>query len=75
MKRDKEMILKPLKTREGVGHDVKIRWDLDAMEFPELEVMSNTGGGDADEFGTSVEKLGDKSDKGLNTKDDDEVPF
>jgi replicative DNA helicase len=74
MKRDKEMILKPLKTREGLGLDVKVRWDLDAMVFPELEVMGEGGGGDADEFGTKAEPLTDVTDPGTKL-DDDEVPF
>jgi replicative DNA helicase len=77
MKKDREMIFKPLKTREGIGAEVKVQWDLDRMEFPELEVTNpNSGGGDADEFGTSVESLANKDDPGLKAPDDDdEVPF
>ena len=67
MKRDKEMLFQPLKTREGVGNTVKVRWDLDLMEFPELEVMTTTGGGDAAEFEVRPNP-GAKSD-------DEKLPF
>ena len=74
MKRDKEMTLKPLKTREGVGDEVKVRWDLDTMSFPELEVKRAGGGGDADEFGNDLNSVNDVTDPG-NKLPDDEVPF
>jgi len=72
MKRDKEMIIKPLKTREGVGDEIKVRWDLDTMSFQELEVKSQ-GGGDADEYGTGASFV-DTNASGSKLEDDD-VPF
>lgn len=36
MKKDKRMIFKPLKFREGSGEDVEAWWDFDTMNFEEL---------------------------------------
>jgi replicative DNA helicase len=36
MKRDKRLIMKPLKFREGVGEDIECWWDFDTMNFDEL---------------------------------------
>lgn len=36
MKKDKRMMLKPLKFREGSGEDVECWWDFDTMTFDEL---------------------------------------
>lgn len=36
MKRDKRMIIKPLKFREGTGEDIECWWDFDRMVFDEV---------------------------------------
>jgi replicative DNA helicase len=48
MKRDRRMIQKPLKFREGEGEDVECWWDFDLMNFDELPgagAATATGGG------------------------------
>lgn len=54
MKRDRRMILKPLKVREGEGEEFETNWDLENMNFTELP---KAGIGDAGEdlFGTGVD--------------------
>jgi replicative DNA helicase len=64
MKRDKRMIFKPLKVREGVGEDFEVNWDLDTMNFTELPKSGGSGDGD-DPFGTGADHSGG----------DDDVPF
>jgi replicative DNA helicase len=56
MKRDKRMIFKSLKTREGLGVEIETDWDFEEMKFGEVEMNKDGGGGgDADEFGTGVD--------------------
>lgn len=35
-KKDKRMLIKQLKVREGVGEDIELNWDFDTMNFTEL---------------------------------------
>lgn len=51
-KRDKRMVMKPLKFRDGVGEDVEMNWDFDTMNFDELPKGSNGAAGEADDFST-----------------------
>lgn len=39
MKRDKRLIFKPLKLREGTGDEVEVNWDLDTMNFSEIGIV------------------------------------
>lgn len=48
MARDKRMIIKPLKVREGKGEEVECEWDIENMRFKELP--KNAMPGDADPF-------------------------
>ena len=51
MKTNKEMIVKPLKVREGEGIEVRLHWDIGTMNFDEIGPVGKGGGGDADESG------------------------
>jgi hypothetical protein len=59
MKRDKRMIWKPLKMREGVAEEWETNWNLDTMNFTELPKAGggskSAGGGDADELGSGLD--------------------
>lgn len=44
MKRDRRMLQKPLKFREGEGEDVECWWDFDTMNFSEVPVGVPGGG-------------------------------
>lgn len=61
MKADKRMIFLPLKTREFVGVELELIWDLDNMKFEELD----SGGFDE----------GDNFDTGIDPNAKEEVPF
>jgi replicative DNA helicase len=71
MRAQKQMMLKPLKVREGEGQDVMCVWDFETMTFGELNPHGG-GGGDADEFMTGT-KTGSETQEVHNP--DDEVPF
>lgn len=45
MRRDKKMLVKPMKVREGWGPEFFVEWDLDNMSFRELgqDVVTDTG--------------------------------
>jgi len=56
MKRDRRMILKPLKVREGEGEEFEINWDIDHSDFTELPKAGPQSGSDADDdFGTGID--------------------
>lgn len=56
MKRDRRMIFKPLKTREGVAEEFECVWDFQEMNFSELPREKAGGGGEADDaFGTGAD--------------------
>jgi replicative DNA helicase len=63
MKADKRMIFQPLKTREYVGEEIEMIWDLDNMKFEELEKHGGMGGDD------------NPFDTGIDPNAEDEVPF
>jgi replicative DNA helicase len=54
MKADKRMIFQPLKTREFVGEEIEMIWDLDNMKFEELENMGGMGD-DTNPFDTGID--------------------
>ena len=67
MKTDRVMGLKPLKVREGLANEIKIRWDLENMDFTEIaQADAFGGGGDADEPPPSLPPPGGE---------DDSIPF
>lgn len=66
MKPAKRMILKPLKVREGKGTEIECSWDLDLMDFHQIAVIGQGGGGDADESGLT---------KGNSGEDPEAIPF
>jgi hypothetical protein len=37
MKRNRELILRPLKFREGEAEDLKIHWDIQNLNFSEIQ--------------------------------------
>jgi replicative DNA helicase len=66
MRRDRRMIMKPLKGREGPAEEFECNWDFDQMRFDELPKAGGPGGGggggggggpsgDSDDFGTGVD--------------------
>lgn len=50
MRTDKKMAIKPLKVREGVGKDLTVEWNMDSMDFREIQADTP----EADEFSTGV---------------------
>ena len=52
MRKDKQMIIKNLKQREGVGMEVEINWDFDTMNFSEIPPDADVSDG---EFSTGVD--------------------
>jgi len=62
MKKDRRMIFKPLKVREGEGEEFEVIWDIDKSDFSELP--KGTGAIDADPFGA-----------GISQDDQADVPF
>lgn len=67
MKKDRQMMVKPLKVREGEGAEVTLNWDFERMDFSELNADGG-GGGDADELGTPTGPLAEGPS-------DDDLPF
>ena len=63
MKADKRMIFQPLKTREYVGEEIEMIWDLDNMKFEELEKMGGAGDGT------------NPFDTGIDPNAEEEIPF
>lgn len=45
MRRDKRMMIKPLKFREGIGTEIECQWDFESMSFAEIPSGAPTGGG------------------------------
>jgi len=64
MKSDKRMIFKPLKTREYVGEELEMLWDLDNMKFEELEKEGGGYGAEENPF-----------DSGIDPGASDDAPF
>lgn len=51
-KKDRRMVIKNLKSREGSGEDIECNWDFQTMNFEELPKGSTgSGSSEADEFG------------------------
>ena len=72
MKKDRRMIFKPLKVREGEGEEFEVNWDIDKVNFTELPKLGGGGGGaddDDDPFGAGV------NGTGASSGGSDEVPF
>jgi hypothetical protein len=42
MKKDKRMIIKPLKVREGIGRDVELIWDIENGVFKEIPAAQSS---------------------------------
>jgi replicative DNA helicase len=63
MKKDRRMIFKPLKVREGEGEEFEVNWDIDKVDFSEL-AKAGDGVVDADPFGA-----------GIGSDDQADVPF
>lgn len=57
MRRDRRLLIKPLKVRDGVCEDVEINWDLENMNFTELPKEERQFG--ADDFGSGMPESGD----------------
>lgn len=56
MKVDARMSLVPLKTREGVSEETLINWNFNKMDFSEIPLVKDGGGGgESDEFGTGID--------------------
>lgn len=73
MKKNRRMMLKPLKVREGESEEIECNWDFDTMNFAELEKAKGPGpggggGGDAadDALGSGVDPFADPNDGGAN---------
>lgn len=69
MRKEKQMIFKPLKVREGEGKEITVNWDFMNMDFSELNPEGG-GGGDADEKDTLTTPISD-----VQAKEDDVLPF
>jgi len=73
MKKDRRMLMKALKMREGEGEAFEVNWDIDRCNFSELPRVGGPvqpGGGDDDEDPFSATHGGDSGDA-----PDEGVPF
>lgn len=80
MKRDKRLIMKPLKFREGVGEDIECWWDFDLMNFDEIPKVpgapgSGGGGGFSGASGSSSKSSSNTGDLFDPLGGEDEAPF
>lgn len=62
MKRNKRMMLKPLKIREGVSEEIECNWDFETMNFAELERAAGPSGGGSGGGGDSDDSFGSGAD-------------
>ena len=79
MRKDRRMVLKPLKFREGTGEDVECWWDFDRMLFDEVGSVLVGPPAGSPEAGWKDDKpeVDDEYDTGLfaGGSADDDVPF
>jgi len=79
LKNQKMMVIKPLKTREGVAEDIKVYWDFHTMNFSEVDSKQNSGSSGTnividrdDPFAVKTHKIDKYATK---LEDDEELPF
>jgi replicative DNA helicase len=75
MKKNKRLMLKPLKIREGESEEIECNWNFDTMDFSELPKAAGTSGGGSGGAGQSDAAEATSAGADPFSSGSDDVPF